>query len=706
MKKYAIVLLLITIISICIDMTTVLAQEQDGVIVTPTEDNCIEFSGWTTISTSLKRYDGVTAVRNGSGVAKFVVPETVEGWTTIYYWIPNYSSGYSENIDCSIIVDITNADEIVHQMSARVTEGKGGVWIPLGSAFFSSEKTEYVNVTGKGAGKNKRLTDVKFVSGGNATYKILPDNFSILGKWETEIYKDNAVYNNKTLISRPVDGENAKINLKDMEAGNYYVYVHSADFTYKSGTRKFSLTINGTDYYKGFDQETKRKSWFGTHLLGSECENSVTDSSKATIYMAWEKMTYPNEMITVDENGELSLEIHSESPYARFDAIIITQDENFDVTASSKNEIDFAKQISVKAPYDEDVSFPVAYMGNITEPEVHAILQNEHTKISFKKGTLENGNIAVQREIESNGVITVPYENGFGFMSLYADKATDYQKRKFYGLFNTEYSDGENGIVSVKTENVFRSGIPEWLIPKTLEQLDKKTVRMTADGTYASIVATWTLEENDLEPKVTVTATAKKDGELSFGFFNEVQEISKDKVGYVLNPYRWQEKRMPDPGVTITETNSSTDHAQMTYRMNEKGQEITLGVAVDQSSIDLTVPVAGSEYEAGRWPHDTPEEFFTVSWNEDKMEDGIYKETHLDYTDENADFVINITGNNGGVLPAVFAPKISSLDSSFKAGDTYIFSYRPLSVVSVSGENRGWYDAYKHVAQDIRGVYD
>ncbi|MBQ2967934.1 MAG: hypothetical protein IJE10_07450 [Clostridia bacterium] len=705
MEKRKISWLIAVVMIVSVFTMPVSAQNSDGIIVTPTEETCVEFSGWTGTS-GLKRQDGITMAPTGSGAAKFKVPEDISGWTTLYYWVPQYSSGYTEDIDCCATVEIINADGKTSTVQIRVAEGNGGEWVPAGSAFFYADKDEFVNIIGKGSGKN-RLTDIKFVSGGEATYSILPEDFSVLGGWNrsTEDLKIGA-YKNQALVSRNLNDGNAIIKAVGIEPGEYYVYVHSVDYNYNTGKRKFAIRFNDKLCYKGYDAETEKAEWFGTHLVGTEFENKVDDSAKSTPIFAWEKMSYPAETVTVGNDGTFTLEMVADATYARFDAIILTQNENFDTNAAASHEIELANRILPKIPYSEKVPFPKEYLGEMDEILNTAVLHNENTTIQFRKGVLNNGNTAVQREIETQGLITVPYESGLGFMSLYANRAINYQGSNYYANFYTEFFDEDGELYTSATQNVFRSGIPEWLIPKTLEQVDEKTVRMTAEGTYASLVAVWTLDENDLEPKVTVTATAKKDGELSFGFFNDVREIDKQKVGYVLNPFRWQEKRMPEPGVTITETNSTTDHTQMTYKMNESGQEITVGVAVDQSSIDLTVPVEGSPYEAGRWPHDATGYTFESTWKEDLLEDGTYKQITLDYTDENADFVMNITGKGGGVLPAVFAPKMSSIDSAFKTGDTYTFSYRPLSVVSAEGENQGWYDAYSHVAKDLRGVYD
>ncbi len=696
MRKISITLLLACLMILSfVQIVSVSAAEEDGIIITPTAETCIEFSGWTG-SSGLKRYDGKTMAPIGSGTALFEVPASLSGWTDIYYYVPTYASGYSSGISCCATLIFTDAEGYEKRFSVNVTNGHGGEWIKVGCTNLSADEKETINVTA-GSGTS-RLTNVKFVSGGSPAYVITLDEFTSTGGWKDVSY--DGAYQSRAFQAESTKNGNAVVESDKLPAGEYYVYIHTVDFAYKTGNRKIALIANGTEYKKTKDL------YFGTHLVGSALENTITIDSLAEPYFAWEKMGYPKDTITVGADGKLKLELKPLSTFSRVDGLLLTTDPNFVVYATMDGAVASCERFPAIVPYEENIPFPESAKGTLSNVTDTAILQNEHTTISFKKGTSAEDRTVVQREIKVGDTVTVPFENGVGFYSLYAKEVVDYQSGGYYGLFNIKLPMPDGTLQQRNTTNVFTAGVPEWLVPDTLTQIDEKTVRMTADGTYASLVADWTLEENDLEPKVTVSFTMKQDGEFSFGLFNEVNEISPNKVGYVLNPYRWQESRYPAPGVTITETNSTTDHTQMTYKINEQGQEISLGVAVDQSSIDLTVPVEGSEYEASRWVHDTPSYSGTSKWYEDKLPDGSYGEYILDFTEENADFVMNTTGKNGGVQPAIFAPKMASMDSSFKAGDTYTIAYRPLSSVSTLGQNRGWYEMYSHVAKDLRGVYD
>ena len=696
MRKFTSIVLAVLMLAAMWTMPVLVNAAEGEVIFTPTQSNCDTFTGWTGGS-SLKRFDGKTVANTGGGSAIFTVPDTVSGWTDIYYYIPYYSEGYTKSISCNAKLILTDSNGRVRDLNVGVYSGNGGNWVKAGTAIFSGEFREIINVTSADNGYS-RLTDVKFVSNGKPSYIVSADNFGTTGGW-TNTYNSDA-YGTKLMFGGSTSNpKNAILKADNVAPGEYYMYIHSADYNYNTGVRQFTVIANNVEYKRS---ESGNAQYFGTHLIGTEYENAVTVSNDAAMMFGWEQASYPKNTVTVGEDGILNIELHAKSGYARMDAILLTQADDFDITTSVDKVADSVEQLPAILPYDKDIDYPASYTGTLTSESLEAKLENKNTTVSFKLGTLSNGNTMVQREIKVGDTVTVPFDSGLGFLCLRSDEVVGYQSGGYYGNFNVRYMNEEGNDILVNTDNVFRSGVPEWIIPDTLEQVNDNTVKMTADGKNVSLVAVWTLGENDKEPKVTVSFTAKKDGEYSFGLFNDVTEFNRNDITYVLNPYRWQENRIPTPGQTITETNSTTDHTQVTKRINSLGQEITLGVAVDQSSIDLTVPADDGVHEYARWPHDIQGHYNKdKGWDEDNGQP-----IDVDFKDYNIDFVMNTTGNNGGILPAVFAPKMASVDSSFKAGQTYTFSYRPLSTVSTSGENRGWYDCYEHVAKDLRGIYD
>ncbi|MBQ7040344.1 MAG: hypothetical protein IJN39_07225, partial [Clostridia bacterium] len=465
------------------------------------------------------------------------------------------------------------------------------------------------------------------------------------------------------------------ITTAELENGRYYAYVYDCDFSdYNTGARNFTISLNGTEYTKTGNLK------FGTHQLPGTGTGTADNNTQV---WEWEQPALPMSYVDVTD-GELKVALNPTGIYARAEMVFVTN--NPFMTISDVDESVFsASRIKAPVTFEESIPYPETYKGEMSAQEKAGTLSNNNTEVTFKLGTLSNGKRVVQRQTKVCDTVVNTFDSGLGFLSIRADEAIKDQTQGYYAKFNVGFNT-ENGYEKIDSQNVFICGKPTWLIPDTLEQIDEKSVKMTAQSDDVVLTAVWTLSDGDLEPKVDITASIKTDGVYTFGFFNDVNEISKDKVGYILNPYRWQEQRMPAPGLLLRESSSTTAHTQMTYKMNQSGQEITLGVAVDNSSI-----------EKGRWTHDISGYV---------REDYYGNEFTVDYTDEQSNFALGSVGHNGGVQPVVFAPLLTTDDSKLSAGDSYSFSYRPLATVSSEGENKGWYDCYKHVAKDLRGVYD
>ncbi len=641
------------------------------------------FSGWG--SSSLKNYDG-TKTYNGNGIATWDIPETLSGMTDIYYYYPespsNAGKGYS---DCSVIFEMTDSDGNITTWNFGGLKTPAG-WNKVRNADFTETKYKSITIK-KGPGANARATAFRFVRNDNPynSYLITSDNVTAYGSWSEVVSGfDDTIMDNilqSTDIEKPAKGS------YDVPDGTYYMYVHSYDnLTYSTATRMFTIKINGTEYKKREQplegDTSSRTCYFGTHQYPGT--NTGTASDNVEVW-EWEKAYMP---ITVT-GGKINFELYPKSTFARTDAILITSNP-FITEDMIAGEAGCAVRFEAQSPYSDKIDYPKSYQQLHETVTNTATLTNNNTTVTFKLGELADGNISVQRQIKVGDVETVPYTDGIGFMVIRADSTTKKMPETYYPTFYTKYMADEEEI-TVNTNNVFRSGVPEWLIPTTLEQVDAKTVKMTATGDMADAVAIWTLEENDKEPKVQVSITVKSDGEYSFGFFNNTTEEKRGNIGYVLNPFRWQETRFPSQGALVSEAFSTTNHTQMTYKQNELGQEITLGVAVDEES------VSRDENGKRRWLH-----------NEAVMEkvDNNGESYTIDYSDLQSEFGLNTTGNNKGILPAVFSPLMGSEISTFSANDTYTFTYRPLSTVSTTGKNQGWYDCYSHVAKDLRGVYD
>lgn len=613
--------------------------------------------------------------RTGVASAEWKVPAGVSGVTDVYYYVPDVNkTGYADMANI-VTANYGNKQTRVWTFGGKTVESG---WKKLGTVTFSGSGDETITVTKSEdyPGCAARLYGIKFVSNTYEGIMITPDNFVSTGSWQRE---SNSGAFEERVLRYYTAGDGDAIYEAKVPNGNYYVYVHSCDFgNYFPSTRTFKLNINGTTYTKN---ASGKQMYFGTHQYPG---NPQDDDSKAVATWDWEQAASPYKILQVTD-GKIRIAVQGVTNNARLDAILLTRNPIYTIEDISV-ESTKTERFPIRGVYDDDLVYPESYKESMTDVQQTAVLSNDKVTVSFKQGILANGNAAVQRQTAVGDVITNTYESGLGFLSMRADKATKQITNGYYPNFSTEFLNKSGEMYKISSENIFRVAAPEWLIPTTLEQLSNSSVKMTASGETADITAVWTLEDGDLEPKVDVSVHIKKAGEYTFGFFNDVNEVEKSKVGYVLNPFRWQESRLPKSGQLITEAQSTTAHTQMTYKADESGREVTLGVAADQSAI-----------AKNRWVRD-----LAVIDRTDVNGNPI----HLDYTDAQSNFAMNTTGNDGGVLPAIFAPVLCSEDSAFSAGDTYSFSYRPLATVSTEGENRGWYTCYKHVAEDLRGVYD
>ncbi|MBR4030051.1 MAG: hypothetical protein IKJ06_01480, partial [Clostridia bacterium] len=666
------------------------AIASQGMELVPTEavyldTTMIDTTGWA--GSGLYNFNGTkTYYTSGADVtATWDIPDTISAVSDIYYFFPE-NGGKS---DSSLTFELKDVQGNITTWSYGGDNMAPG-WHKVTYADFSETKYETISVK-KGSGTYARLTGFKFVEKKDPyqSFLVTSDNLLSVGAWE-RVYEGGSIHlrYKDYLLKSSAKSTNPALGSYNLPNGTYNLYVHSADFSSNQGTRTFHFKANNSNIYKKY-----KAGWLGS--LGQEItyfgtHGEITDSSGEG--WKWEKSETP---ITIT-NGHLELKAYTDAANARFDAVLISNDPFISLNQDTQGYDDssvtsaadtacYLKKVSV---YENDIAYPAEYQEAHTSISSTATLSNSNTAVTFNLGTSADGTQSVQRKTEVGGVETVGYDDGLGFLVIYANSATKLLE-DYYPRFNTSYTySDDEGSMTIKgnTGNVFEAGQPEWLIPTTLTQVDANTVTMTASGTLADITATWTLEAGDKEPKVSVQATTKKAGEYSFGFFNNVNEISRAEVGYVLNPYRWQESRYPDRGTLVPEAFSTTNHTQMTYKPNSSGQEITLGVAVDESSVTK-----------GHWTH-----MQATQTKKDFKE----QDMTLDYTLGQSKFGMNTTGNQGGALPAVFAPLIGSETSTFTSGQTFEFAYRPLSTVSTSRENTGWYDCYSHVVKDLRGVYD
>lgn len=357
--------------------------------------------------------------------------------------------------------------------------------------------------------------------------------------------------------------------------------------------------------------------------------------------------------------------VDSSGFFCRFDSIFITDDLTLKPSEDYTDMLKLAEVQPSEGNYQfkDSLEFPL-YAKSSSQPIQNHTIQNQNIKLTFYEVQTDQGNVIQCSESLINDGKEIPAlsrQDDFGYLLMRADKSaiTSYY---FNGCPVWTQSVSAGGIqYDTSTGDIFKSGLPSWLIPSSIETVDDQTVILHGENPYATISAKWTLPDGAKEPLVTCTLTLKQDGFYSLGMFGG-PETPLDKVDYLLAPLQFVSKFLPPISALVSEVTSTDASSIMTVNpgiMNSDNQKMTYGIAIDPSSIPY------------RWA----------------------------YTD-NQKFGLGIRGMNGGVQPYAFAPVFGMRESQFKTGDTYEISYRP--TVS-SGE---WYDTYRHVVSDIFKLRD
>lgn len=593
----------------------------------------------------------------------------VAGWTlefdkvttaSVYYYVPEYS----RSVELSGTITVRIGD-ITKELALDREDCQG--WLPLGEYTFYPDETNEVYITST----NKayaRATGIRVEE--NSKYKsylVLPEHFETLGTWMPA--QLSGAYGTQCLQSEYVDGKYspAVINL-DVENGDYYIYVHSCDYpNFSPMTRLFYLTANGVEYRKS--EGTGKEDYFGSASGGIPIEGEP----KAELW-SFEKAQYPKETVTVTD-GKLEIGLHNKrgTAFARFDGIVITQDPSFSPISMSHADMVCQRTNSASSRYRNTV-FP-SYGKQTLENSEILTLKNDYVTVEFKIGqNTENGKTVVQRRTVTDGIEVNKFSDGLGFLTVYA-KSAEELPQAYPVIFRTTFTDYSGNEAKSSGNNIYTCGENSWIVPDSIEVIDKNTLLISGENDYAKLKSVWTLTETDKEPLVELEFTPKKDGAYSFGMFNQVNEWTDIQTEYVLMPFEYQEDRMPESGRLTSEALLTTPLSQATYKNNE----YTLGVAVDPSSIEY------------RWARITQGGMKTDYYGNEVM---------LDDREKQSNFGMGLRGFEGGIQPSLFAPVMGSYDSNMKSGEVFSFAYRP---TATKGD---WYENYKHTVRDVIGFYD
>ncbi|AJY74257.1 OmpL47-type beta-barrel domain-containing protein [Paenibacillus beijingensis] len=417
--------------------------------------------------------------------------------------------------------------------------------------------------------------------------------------------------------------------------GTYRVWVRASDFaTNQQGARFFNVELGGGLYDRAF---------------GKHGSNGFRWEDGGLVQLP---------------AGELNVMLKDTSAFfARFDSLFITDNPTLIPPENYQQMLAISDVVEAKnsSPFANLLAFP-EWANAPAEPASNRKLENANTRVTFYEVPTAQGT-AIQQKVElkkDDSWVAVQDRGGsFGYMTLFADQSsisTYYFNGSPVWKQQVQY-DGQT--LNYETGDIFRSGVPSWIVPSSMESPGNNTVILRGENEYARLNVKWELQEGDLEPKVTCSLEAKKPGYLTLGMFNGM-ETPLAEVEYLLAPLQFINKFLPPISALVSEVTSTNASSLMTVQtLPGASGAATFGIAVDPSSVPY------------RWA----------------------------YTD-NQKFGLGIRGRDGGVQPQLFAPLLGMPDSRFEAGTAYEISYRPIYALD------SWYPAYKHIVSDLYKVRD
>lgn len=333
--------------------------------------------------------------------------------------------------------------------------------------------------------------------------------------------------------------------------------------------------------------------------------------------------------------------------YARCDAIFLTKDSDY--IPSNEKEL-LVEKVGTHFPTysDTDIGFPkwAIEEGIILKKDS---IMNDKVKVVYIKKKNTKGNVYIQNEI-------YVYNQGKWI------KTKD--KNEEFGILSFEYP---NNLLASFTDgyminNIYKKGRPTWLIPNDYKKVteDKIIVGFPVNNNY-TISFTWNLgtETNDI--KIDLNAIFSKEGNYSFVLFNG-REYTDAEYQSALSPFRIMQRRVPKEATVFMENYLTTPMGSVTLPKNNsitKDEEFTTAVVIAPESIRRGF---------------------------------VYPET--------ATYGVVMRGPGGGIRGNIVAPAIGSERATFKAGESFNFSYYIINTVG------DWFENYKYIAEKLFEIND
>ncbi len=347
--------------------------------------------------------------------------------------------------------------------------------------------------------------------------------------------------------------------------------------------------------------------------------------------------------------------VDSSAFYPRCDGLFLTKDLEMS-----------PEDVAVESRKNGSINFKPKPLGNPIRLSANAkvsdtiTLANDRQKLIFYQLVHDE-----QRQVESEVFVDglrLKSRDDLGALILLSARESQLYYDKGFPIFRSKIVDNEGNERMALGKSPYASYQTQWLTPTSVEQLSAHAVRLTYQGGDGiQVESVYTLSDNSDEPLVQIKAVAETAGVFSL-IIPGSPSVNEDEYTFALAPMRVTNKKVHPDAVVYTEQYLFTPMATITVPWDNNGHgasEITRGIAVDPTSV------------AFKW---------TYNWN--------------------SDFGAMLRDESGKIAPALVAPLPGTETSRFVPGKVFEFAYRPLYRLG------GWYDTYKHVAQEIFNLSD
>ncbi len=377
------------------------------------------------------------------------------------------------------------------------------------------------------------------------TFLIESEEFQFYGSWTKDTFGGATGIMTVGATSCPM----TRILLRS--SGKYYIWASSNDFAYdRPGSRTYKVS---------FDK--------------LEMPNLAGKHGKEGVY--WEKLGY-----VWATSGEHVLELIRNTSYCRSDAILLTQDENFNPNEMSQTKASLKRKVD-NMEFDYISNFPTNFETFVTPSSQIVSIDNGLVKIEYISATSLIGEVLWKRRVSlfKDNVWNVgEILNDETLFLIYAANATR-TETPYFSTWPASVSkvkiDGVIMDYKLSDTDPYSAAPTEILKPLSATKIDNNTLEITYSNSAKSRIV---LKENSLTAKMSTSLPIAKAGYYSVGFLG-FNKIAKSDMKAIEMPSMFQGTRLMDTPKQVTNNFMSQPMALMQTLYNSKN--IINGVVAD-----------------------------------------------------------------------------------------------------------------------------